>query len=405
MRGTGRFPFWKMHFFTDPTAVKFTALDRLFQVSSVFCEIDLPFLSAPLTIRWYGVIIAFGLTLAVLFGGRKAYVWKIDIYKMIDILIYGCFGGIIGARLYYVACEWDYYAHAPAEIFKIWHGGLAIYGGPIGGLVCALVVCIVEKINILNLLDLCGMSFLIGQGIGRWGNFANQEAFGVNTTLPWGMYSEKTQAYLEDLVASGTALHVDPAKPVHPTFLYESLWCLLGFVLLYLYCQKLRKFSGQIFLLYGVWYGVERAVVEGLRTDSLYIGDTGIRTSQLLSVILAVICVVLYTVFTIRFTLHPKPIEGVDYYKEIPLYRYKRKAADAKKRADDLTKKAQKAEAAGKKPQADAFARQAEKMNRLAEENAEKARLDAEKRAAKKAKKTKGPTETQTENAAEEQGQ
>ncbi len=378
-----------MRFFTDPTAVKFTALDHVFNVSSVFCEIQLPFMSAPFTIRWYGVIIAFGLTLAVLFGGRKAYVWKIDIYKMIDILIYGAFGGIVGARLYYVACEWDYYGKYPAEIFKIWHGGLAIYGGLIGGLICAFIVCIVEKVNIPNLLDLCGMSFLIGQGIGRWGNFANQEAFGTNTSLPWGMYSVKTQAYLQDLVSAGTDLNVDPAKPVHPTFLYESLWCLLGFALLYLYCQKLRKFSGQIFLLYGIWYGVERAVVEGLRTDSLYITGTNIRTSQLLSVILVVVCAILYTVFTIRFTLHPKPIDGVDYYREIPLYRYKRKAAEAKKEETALLAKAEKAEADGKTAVAEKLRKQAQAKAKLFEENTEKARLDDEARAAKKAAKAK----------------
>ena len=244
-----------MRFFQDVTQVKFTGLDHIFNVSSVFCEIDLPFMSQPLTIRWYGVIIAFGLTLAVLFGGRKAYKWKIDIFKMIDILIYGSLAGIVGARLYYVAFEWGYYKLHPGEIFQIWNGGLAIYGGLIAGLLAAFVVCKVEKINIPNLLDLCGMSFLIGQGIGRWGNFANQEAFGVNTDLPWGMYSAKTQAYLSELVASGTDLAVDPSKPVHPTFLYESVWCLLGFVVLYIICQKARKFSGQIFLCYGIWYG------------------------------------------------------------------------------------------------------------------------------------------------------
>ena len=376
-----------MHFFTDPTAVKFTALERVFNVSSVFCEIDLPFMSSPVTVRWYGVIIAFGLTLAVLFGGRKAYVWKIDIYKMIDILIYGSLGGIVGARLYYVACEWGYYGKHLSEIFKIWNGGLAIYGGLIGGLICALAVCIVEKINIRNLLDLCGMSFLIGQGIGRWGNFANQEAFGTNTSLPWGMYSEKTREYLQTLVDSGTDITVDPSKPVHPTFLYESVWCLIGFALLYLYCQKLRKFSGQIFLLYGVWYGTERAFVEGLRTDSLYITGTNIRTSQLLSVILVAVCLVLYIIFTVKYTRHPKPVEGVDYFNEIPLYRYKRKAADAAKRAAEMTAKAQKAESAGKKAQAESMRSKAESFLKDEAGFKEKARLDDEKRAAKKAAK------------------
>ena len=381
-----------MHFFQDVTAVKFTALDHIFNVSSVFCEFSLPFLKNPVTIRWYGVIIAFGLMLAVLFGGRMAYKWKIDIYKMIDILIYGALGGIVGARLYYVAFEWDYYSAHPGEIFQIWNGGLAIYGGLIAGLLCAFIVCKVEKINIPNLLDLCGMSFLIGQGIGRWGNYANQEAFGVNTTLPWGMYSAKTQAYLSELAASGSAIAVDPSKPVHPTFLYESLWCLLGFVILFVICKKARKFSGQIFLCYGVWYGVERTVVEGLRTDSLYIGNTNIRTSQLVSVVLAVVCAVLLVIFLIKYTKNPKPIEGVDYFPEIPLYRYKRKAAEAEKEAAKLTAAAEKAEADGSAKKAAALRAKAEAQTALAKKNAELAKADAEKRAAKKAAKNGKPT-------------
>ena len=386
-----------MRFFTDPVDVKFTALDHIFHISSVFCEIDLPFLSAPITIRWYGVLIGLGLTLAALLGGRIAYKWKIDIYKMIDVLIYGAFGGIIGARLYYVACEWDYYGANPIEIVQVWHGGLAIYGGLIGGLIAALIVCIAEKINILNLLDLCGMSFLIGQGIGRWGNFANQEAFGINTDLPWGMYSEKTRAYLEELLVNGTSLRVDPAAPVHPTFLYESLWCLLGAALLYLYYRKFRKFSGQLILLYGVWYGTERAIVEGLRTDSLYIAGTNIRTSQLLSVVLVIVSLILYAIFTVKYTMHPKPIEGIDYYKEIPLYRYKRKAQEAMKAADRWTAKA---EAAGQSGKADAYRKKAARFKALYEENAEKARLDDEKRAAKKEKKTGKTAEASGEDGA-----
>lgn len=326
-----------MTFSPDKTEVFFTCFDKSITVSSIFCEINLPFLSSPLTIRWYGVIIAFGLVLAVLFGGRKAYVWKMDINKMLDVLIYGALGGIVGARLYYVFSEWDKYSANPEKIFAIWEGGLAIYGGLIGGILVALVVCKVEKLNILNLLDLCGMSFLIGQGIGRWGNFANQEAFGTNTDLPWGMYSVKTEAYLTHLVAEGTDIAVDPSLPVHPTFLYESLWCLLSFVILFIVCQKFRKFSGQIFLGYGFLYGLERAVVEGLRTDSLYIGDTNIRISQLLSLILVIVCGTLLVIFTVKYTKNPKPIEGIDYFNEIPLYRHKKKAADAKALVEKLT--------------------------------------------------------------------
>ncbi len=383
-----------MSFFTDTTAVKFTCIDKWFSVSSVFMQ------AGGLTIRWYGVIIAFGLTLAVLFGGRTAYKWKIDINKMIDVLIYGCFGGIIGARAYYVLSEWDYYGKHLAEVVKIWHGGLAIYGGLIGGLLAAFIVCKVEKINVLNLLDICGMSFLIGQGIGRWGNFANQEAFGINTSLPWGMYSEKTNAYLTSLVNSGTDLSVDPAKPVHPTFLYESIWCLLGFLVLYIICKKFRKFSGQIFLCYGVWYGLERAIVEGLRTDSLYIGSTNIRVSQLLSVVLVIVCSILLTIFTVKFTLHPKPIEGIDFFNEIPLYRYNKKAADARKAADELIEKAEKAEREAEEAKDSENAGKLEEKAKLAREKADEAdkkaqeakriaEEDAARIAAKKAKRKK----------------
>lgn len=382
-----------MAFFTDTTAVKFTCIDKWFNVSSIF------FQAGSFTVRWYGVIIAFGLTLAVLFGGRTAYKWKIDINKMIDVLIYGCFGGIIGARAYYVFSEWGYYSRHISEIFKIWHGGLAIYGGLIGGLIAAFIVCKVEKINIANLLDLCGMSFLIGQGIGRWGNFANQEAFGTNTDLPWGMYSEKTAAYLSTLVRTGKDITVDPSQPVHPTFLYESLWCLLGFAVLFLIMKKFRRFSGQLFLTYGVWYGLERAVVEGLRTDSLYLGNTGIRTSQLVSLILVIVSAILLTVFYIRSRLNPKPIEGVDYFKEIPLYRYNKKAAEARKIADELNSKAQEAQKAFEeaaeenraelKEKAEALRKKADEAEEKALEAKRIADEDAQRIAEKKARRNK----------------
>ena len=387
-----------IRFFTDPVEVAFTALQKTFSVSSVFCEISLPFLSAPISIKWYGVIIAFGFTLAVLFGGRKAYVWKIDIYKMLDILIWGALFGIIGARLYYVFNEWGYYSAHPAEIPAVWHGGLAIYGGLIGGVLAALGVCLVERVNIRNLLDLCGMSFLIGQGIGRWGNFANQEAFGTNTTLPWGMYSERTREYLQYLV-NGGATGLDPSQPVHPTFLYESLWCLLGFALLYWVCQKHRRFSGQIFLMYGIWYGIERAVVEGLRTDSLYIGNSNIRISQLFSVILVLVCAILLAIGFARDKKHHAPVEGVDFYREIPVYNKKRLYLDARKQlfaarcevlhavtlldlASDETEKdeAEKKLAAAEKKLA--------KMSKTEEKAKKAADEQAARRAAKKAKKT-----------------
>lgn len=301
----------------DYTVVYFKGIERGFSIPSVLAEFNIPFLGE-VTIKWYGAIIAFGFLLAVLFGGRQAYKWRMSIDKMLDVLIYGTLGGIIGARLYYVAFEWEYYSNHLSEIVRIWHGGLAIYGGIIGGILAAFITCKINKLNFYNLLDLAGMSLLIGQGIGRWGNFMNQEAFGVNTDLPWGMKSEKTTDYilsnLETFTKNGFS--VSPDGYVHPTFLYESLWCLVGFGILYIIMKKFRKFSGQIFLCYGIWYGIGRTVFEGLRTDSLYIGDTTIRVSQLLSVAVVLVFTVTLCVLLRKFIKNPKPIEGIDYFPE-----------------------------------------------------------------------------------------
>ena len=255
---------------SDFTQVYFKGLEHSFNVPSILAGFHI--FGHTITIHMYGAIIAFGFLLAVLLGGRIAYTWKMSLDKMVDVLIYGTILGMIGARLYYVLSTWDYYSAHPGDIVKIWEGGLAIYGGLIGGLIGAFIVCRVRKMNFLNLLDCCAISFLVGQGIGRWGNFVNQEAFGTNTDLPWGMFSKKTMEYLyshyDEITARG--IDINPAGYVHPTFLYESIWCLLGVLVLYLVCRKFRKFSGQMILWYGVWYGTERAVVEGLRTDSLY---------------------------------------------------------------------------------------------------------------------------------------
>ncbi len=300
----------------DSTVVTFTGLDRTFTVSSVLAQFQL--FGHEITIRWYGAIIAFGFLLAVLMGGRMAYKWKMNLDKMIDVLIYGTLGGIIGARLYYVIFRWSYYSQHLGEIVQIWNGGLAIYGGIIGGLLAAFITCRINKLNFFNLLDCAGVSLLIGQGIGRWGNFANQEAFGTNTAMPWGMKSEKTVEYLlssrEELKALG--VNVDPYAPVHPTFLYESLWCLGSFLILYIIYRKFRKFSGQLFLSYGVLYGTGRAIIEGFRTDSLYIGSSSLRVSQLLSMIVVAVFLVLLIYKLVQTKKHPRPIEGVDFFPE-----------------------------------------------------------------------------------------
>ena len=304
---------------SDYTVVYFTGINRGFSVPSILADFSI--FGIDVQIRFYGAIIAFGFLLAVLFGGRMAYKWKMSLDKMVDVLIYGTLAAIVGARLYYVFSKWDYYGNHLSDIPKIWNGGLAIYGGLIAGIIAAYFVCKARKMNFWNLLDIATMSFLIGQGIGRWGNFTNQEAFGVNTDLPWGMWSEKVADYIaaNQQFFAANGFEVDPSKPVHPTFLYESIWCLLGFFVLYIICRKARLFSGQIALCYGVWYGVERMVVEGLRTDSLYIAGTTIRVSQALSAALALVCAVLLVALIIKYKKHPKPIDGVDYFTELEL--------------------------------------------------------------------------------------
>lgn len=279
-----------MRFLSDYCEVLFPKLGISLDVYENFLEI--PFGGDTITIKFYGLIIAFGFILAALFGGRKAYVWKMSLDHMVDVLIYGIIGAVIGARLYYVVFQWDYYKNHLSSIFRIWEGGLAIYGGIIGGIIAAYFVCRKTGLPFLKLLDLIGMALPIGQGIGRWGNFTNQEAFGVNTTSIFGMTSDKIVDYInshqQEFAQNG--IEMNPDLPVHPTFLYESVWCLLGFVVLFIVCQKFHKFDGQLILGYGIIYGLERTVVEGLRIDSLYIGNTGLRVSQVVSLALVIVC-------------------------------------------------------------------------------------------------------------------
>lgn len=222
---------------------------------------------------------------------------------MTDVLMWGTILGIVFARAYYVIFEWSYYKEHLSEIPQIWNGGIAIYGGIIGAFIGAIIGCKIGKIDFRNLLDLGGLGLLIGQGIGRWGNFFNQEAFGTNTTTaPFRMWSLKIHdtlaASADTLAAKG--MDVDPNVPVHPTFLYESVWCILGFFILNYIVHKRRKYKGEVFLLYGIWYGLERMVVEGLRTDSLYIANTTIRVSQLLSAIIIVAFLVMHIINMVK---------------------------------------------------------------------------------------------------------
>lgn len=242
------------------------------------------------TVYWYGILIGIGFLLAIIYGFKSAKKMNINSDHLFDAIIGGLIGGVIGARLYYVAFyPGNKYLLDPLKIFDIKEGGLAIYGGIIGGLLCGALIAKWRKMSPLAVLDVASIGFLIGQGVGRWGNFINQEAFGTATDLPWGMYSDRTA---EEVVGN-----------VHPCFLYESLLCFAGFFLLHFFTRKLRRYDGQTFLLYIVWYGLVRFFIEGLRTDSLLLPGIDLRVSQVLAGASALVAIVLLIVFRKRRVL------------------------------------------------------------------------------------------------------
>ena len=255
-------------------------------------------------IHWYGIIIACGFLLAVAYGYWRAPRFGVDQEKLIDMLFFAVPLAIIGARAYYVIFYLSLYTKADGsfnwgEAVAIWDGGLAIYGGVIAAVATVVVYCKVRKQNFWNYTDIGCFGLLIGQLVGRWGNFVNIEAYGGVTTLPWRMCSESIANELlwKGLVDSAQYQQIlDGTLGVHPTFLYESLWNLLGFFILVLIARKGRRFNGQLFLSYIVWYGLGRAAIEGLRTDSLYFFNTGLRTSQMLGLVSAAAAIVLMVV-------------------------------------------------------------------------------------------------------------
>ena len=245
-------------------------------------------------IYWYGILF----TTAVVTGGAVAlYLGKklgINDDDFIDLMIVGTICGVIGARAYYVA-------FAPFEYKTLWDminlrdGGIGIYGGLIAGLAAGWFGCKWKKINFLDAADCVFTGFLFGQTFGRWANFMNQEAFGTNTENIFGMISESTTRYLSRVAPSlaRQGINVDPNMPVHPTFLYESVWCAIGFIILFTHFKK-RKFSGEMLCMSAAWYGFGRFFIEGLRTDSLATRG-GLRTSQIIAVVTvvaAVVCIV-----------------------------------------------------------------------------------------------------------------
>ena len=225
-----------------------------------------------LDIMWYGIMLTLGIVVGFLVLYKKAPTRGIDPERTLDFVLWGVPCGVIGARLYYVIFEWENYAGDWHKILDIRSGGLAIHGGIIGGVGVGLICLLIWKQKPLDWIDLTVQGIVIGQAIGRWGNYFNSEAHGGPTDLPWAIYCD--------------------GEFVHPTFLYESLWCFLLFLFLLWFDKNKRSFSGQIICLYAVLYSVERFFVEGLRTDSLWIGR--FRQAQVISVVTIILGIAAY---------------------------------------------------------------------------------------------------------------
>ena len=260
----------------------------------------LPFGENGWTVYWYGIIIALGFVLALVYGYLNAPKKGINVDRMLDVVLVATPCAILGARTYYVLFDGvkvknisEFFGFSGSGI-----SGLAIYGGVIGAVVSGLIMCKIRKVNMFDILDLASVAFLIGQGIGRWGNFFNQEAFGGPTgSTWWGMTSENVvyDFRLQGLPADALA---------HPCFLYESIWCLVGAFVLHTLGKK-RRFSGETALMYCVWYGFGRAIIETMRTDSLMIGNA--KVSFLLSLL---ICLgALAAIFVINSKMKVKKAE------------------------------------------------------------------------------------------------
>lgn len=287
-----------MHIMTD-SPIRFPGLfgDWTFTAASKALDIGKG-------VYWYGIIITCGLLLAVAFCMKQRTKYGITEDDLYDSLLWGIPFGVIGARLYYVIFYLDLYRNADGtlnwgEMIAIWDGGLAIYGGVIATVIVVWLVSRHRKFKLTAMLDLVVIGLLIGQMIGRWGNFMNREAFGAETTLPWRMQLTTTSGALVE---------------VHPTFLYESLWNFVGLLLIVLVVSKARRFDGQNMWFYFLWYGIGRFWIEGLRTDSLYlfnwtIAGQPIRVSQALSLVM-----ILVSASMLLYNLKIKPHSSEELY-------------------------------------------------------------------------------------------
>ena len=294
-----------------------TAISTMLAASAGFQEIELEFPNLfggmqinyfrgfelfGIQIYWYGVLITLGVILAYVYAMFRIKDFGLSSDRVFDVVFAALIGGFIGARAYYcifATLEGTYHYTFITAITEIRDGGLAIYGGIIAALIVGAVMCKIRKVKLAPMFDLAALGFLIGQCIGRWGNFVNQEAHG-GVTDPDFIFGMSGTLIQNEIGHVGGSL-------VHPCFLYESVWCLLGFIGLHFYSKKLRSYDGEVFLLYVAWYGLGRAFIEGLRTDSLMAGD--VRISQIVAAISFVVALVMFIVFKI-----------LTEKKQIPLY-------------------------------------------------------------------------------------
>jgi len=242
---------------------------------------DVAFKFGDFEVKWYGLIICFAMVLCLFLGLRACKKHGLTQDDVLDYILFAIPSAMVGARLYYVIFKWETYAEEPITALYVWEGGLAVYGGVIAALIALLCVAKFKKHSFLRVAGFAMPYIILGQAIGRWGNFFNQEAFGCGTTLPWGMTGDSISEWVNMQVANNVPGY-SIGTLVHPTFLYESLWCFAAFAFMLIYRKKWEKHESESLCLYMILYGFERTLVEGLRTDSLYLVGN-LRVSQVLS--------------------------------------------------------------------------------------------------------------------------
>ncbi len=267
-------------------------------------------------VAYYGLIIGIGMVLAIIVCFREAKITGQNVDDYLDVALYGIISAIIGARLYYVIFQWDHYKNNLSSIFNIRQGGLAIYGGIIGGLLAGLVIAKIKKLNFWQLADTASMGFLIGQIIGRWGNFVNREAFGGNTNSLFAMKINCKDPLANVVVPDGVS-YIDSACQwisVQPTFLYESFFNLLLLILVIVFRKK-KQYHGEIFMWYIGGYGLIRFFIEGMRTDQLIMPIFNIPVSQALS--LAIVVLMFILLLANRISIKKKGTTAFGVFKMI----------------------------------------------------------------------------------------